>query len=95
MRQKTTITGVYSEDANGWVSDIVELTGDAYLEVELPSQGRIVIKKAEQIDGPFPKALISHWAGPKFRIKLYGCTSARYIKIITTDTPISIQLDNI
>ena len=95
MRQMTTITGIYSEEANGWVSDIVELTGDAYLEVELPSQGRIVIKKAEKIGGPYPKALISPWGGPKFRIRLYGCTSARYIKIITTDTPKSIQLVNI
>ncbi len=95
MKKTTTITGAYSEEANGWVSDIVELTGDAFLDVELPSKGRIVIKKAEQTGGPYPKALITPWAGPKFRIRLYGCTSARYIKIITTETPNTIKYTNI
>ena len=91
----TTITGSYSEKENGWVSDIVKLTGDAWLEVELPSKGRLVIKKAETIDGPWPKALITPWTGPKFRIRIYGSTPARYIKIITTETPNTIQYANI
>ena len=95
MRQITTITGSYSEKENGWVSDIIKLTGDALLDIELPSEGMVVIKKAEKIQGPYPKALITKWAGPKFRIKLYGNTPARYIKIITTETPNMIQYANI
>lgn len=95
MRQITTITGSYSEKENGWVSDIVKLTGDVLLDIELPSEGMVVIKKAEKIQGPYPKALITKWSGPKFRIKLYGSTPARYIKIITTETPNTIQYANI
>ena len=95
MRQITTITGSYSEKENGWVSDIVKLTGDVLLDIELPSEGMVVIKKAEKIQGPYPKALITKWSGPKFRIKLYGSTPARYIKIITTETPTTIQYANI
>lgn len=95
MRQITTITGSYSEKENGWVSDIVKLTGDVLLDIELPSEGMVVIKKAEKIQGPYPKAFITKWAGPKFRIKLYGSTPARYIKIITTETPNMIQYANI
>lgn len=95
MRQITTITGSYSEKENGWVSNIVKLTGDVLLDIELPSEGMVVIKKAEEIQGPYPKALITKWSGPKFRIKLYGSTPARYIKIITTETPNTIQYANI
>ena len=95
MRQITTITGSYSEKENGWVSNIVKLTGDVLLDIELPSEGMVVIKKAEKIQGPYPKALITKWSGPKFRIKLYGSTPARYIKIITTETPNTIQYANI
>lgn len=103
MKEITTIQGAYSEEANGWVSEIIELTGDAWLEVELPAKGRIVIKKAEPtaLGGfptettPFPKALITTWAGPKFRIRLYGSTEHRYIRIITTETPNTIQYANI
>lgn len=95
MRQITTITGSYSEKENGWVSDIVKLTGDVLLDIELPSEGMVVIKKAEKIQGPYPKALITKWSGPKFRIKLYGSTPERYIKIITTETPNTIHYANI
>lgn len=110
MKEITTIQGAWSDEANGWVSEILELTGDVWLEVELPSKGRLVIKKAEQIEGPYPKALITKWAGPKFRIRIHHGISyipgkpdtpgksvpfPRYIKIITTETPITIQYANI
>ena len=95
MKEITTIQGAWSDEANGWVSEILELTGDAWLEVELPAKGRLVIKKAESIDGPWPKALITKWAGPKFRIRIYGSTEHRYIKVVTTDTPITIKIANI
>lgn len=106
MKEITTIQGAWSDDANGWVSEIVELTGDAWLEVELPAKGRLVIKKAETIDGPWPKALITPWTGPKFRIRLLHGTYIgkrdegvgelnRYIRIITTETPNTIQYANI
>ena len=111
MKEITTIQGAWSDEANGWVSETLELTGDAWLEVELPSKGRLVIKKAEQIEGPYPKALITRWAGPKFRIRIHhGRAEAthgtaeydhlaaghnRYIRIITTETPTTIQYANI
>lgn len=103
MKEITTIQGAWSDEANGWVSEILELTGDAWLEVELPSKGRLVIKKSETPDGPWPKSLITRWAGPKFRIRMiYGTEKAssdaphkRYIKIITTISPTTAQLVNV
>lgn len=111
MKEITTIQGAWSDDANGWVSEDVRLTGDAWLEVELPQKGRLVIKKSESPDGPWPKALITKWAGPQFRIRIHhGYAEAtrataeydgmaighdRYIRIITTETPTKIQLANI
>ena len=95
MKEITTINGAWSDEANGWVSETLCLTGDAWLELELPAKGRLVIKKAEKIDGPYPKSLITKWTGPGFRIRLYGATEARYIKIITTETPVTIQISNI
>lgn len=106
MKEITTINGAWSDEANGWVSETLELTGDAWLEVELPAKGRIVIKKAEKIEGPYPKALITKWTGPKFRIRLvHGIYTGkkdegvgdlgRYIRIITTETPTTIQYVNI
>lgn len=95
MSKITTIQGAWSDDANGWVSETLELTGDAWLEVELPSKGRIVIKKAEHEKGPYPKAMITKWTGPQFKIRIYGSTEQRYIKIITTETPKIIELVNI
>lgn len=95
MKEITTIQGAWSDEANGWQSDTLKLTGDAWLEMELPEKGRLVIKKAEQIEGPYPKALITKWGGPKFRIRIYGCTEDRYVKIITSVTPTTIQIANI
>lgn len=106
MKEVTTIQGAWSDDANGWVSDDLQLTGDAWLEVQLPQKGRLVIKKSETAEGPWPKALITKWAGPTFRIRLiHGryigkrtngvARIGRYIRIITTETPITIQYANI
>jgi hypothetical protein len=95
MKPITTIQGSWSDEANGWVSETLQMTGDAWLEIKLPDKGRVVIKKAESQDGPYPKALITKWGGPSFRIRIYGSTSARYIKIITTETPNTIQYANI
>lgn len=95
MKEITTIHGAWSDEANAWVSEIVELTGDSWLEVTLPEKGRLVIKKSESIDGPWPKALISSWTGPDFRIRLYGTTENRYIQIHLTEEPTTIQLANI
>lgn len=70
MTERIPIDGAYSTEANGWVSELITLTGDTYLEVTLPSKGRLVIKKSETPDGPFQKALITPWAGPDFRIRI-------------------------
>lgn len=90
-----TIDGAWSEQENAWVSDTLCLTGDCWLEVTLPDKGRLVIKKSETANGPYPKALITKWAGPKFRIRIYGSTEARYIRIYLTDTPTTIHISSI
>ena len=106
MKPIQTIQGTWSDDANGWVSEDLELTGDAWLEVTLPHKGRLVIKKSETPEGPWPKALITPWTGPDFRIRLIhgrdevsakevGIGHNRYIRIVTTETPTIIQLANI
>lgn len=95
MKPIVTINGAWSEQANAWVSETLCLTGDCWLEASLPSKGRVVIKKSENDVGPWPKAFISKWAGPDFRLRLYGSTEKRYIKIYFTVTPNSIQYANI
>lgn len=90
-----TIQGAWDAQANAWVSDAIELTGDCYLMVTLPSKGRLVIKKAEHIDGPWPKALITKWTGPSFKVNLYGSTESRYIKVYLTETPTTIQMTKV
>ena len=89
--ETTTINGAWSQEANAWVSDVVHLTGDCYIEATLPGKGRLVIKKSESAEGPFPKALISKWSGPDFKILVYGTTKGRYLKICLTDIPTTIQ----
>lgn len=94
MKQMVNITGGYSTEENAWVSDTLTLTGDCWLEVELPSKGYVVIKKQES-DGRWPCALVSPYSGPKFRIRLYGSTKGSKIRIFLTDTPNRIQYANI
>lgn len=95
MKEITTINGAWSDEANAWVSDTLCLTGDCWLEISLPEKGRVVIKKAEKKEGPYPKALITKWGGPDFRFRVYGTTEARYISIHLTTTPTTIQFSNI
>jgi hypothetical protein len=90
----TTINGAWSEESNAWVSEIWCLTGDCWLEVTLPDKGRLVIKKAETLDGPWPKAKITPWSGPEFRIRIYGSTKYRYVRIYLTEEPTMIQFAN-
>lgn len=95
MKALNTITGSWSNEANGWVSETLQLTGDTWLEIDLQQEGRVVIKKAKELEGPYPKAMITKWGGPQFRIKMYGTTKARYVKIITTIEPTRIEYVNI
>ena len=85
------IHGAWSDEENAWVSEIRFLTGDTYLEVTLPDKGRMVIRKAEKEEGPWPKCLKSSWTGPEFRIRVYGSTKYRYVRIYLTETPTRIQ----
>ncbi|MBQ7685217.1 MAG: hypothetical protein IJT48_12090, partial [Bacteroidaceae bacterium] len=87
----TTINGEWSERDNAWVSETIGLTGDCWIEAELAGKGRMVIKKSEHEEGPWPKALISSWTGPKFRVRCYGTTEGRFIRIYLTSTPTTIQ----
>ena len=88
----TTINGAWSAQENAWVSETLCLTGNCWLEVTLPDKGRLVIKKAETENGPYPKALITKWGGPQFRIRMYGSTKSRFVRICLTDTPTTIQI---
>ena len=90
----TTINGAWSEEENAWVSDVWCLTGDCWLEVSMPDKARLVVKKAETLDGPWPKAMITKWGGPEFRIRIYGSTKYRYVRIYLTDIPTRIQFAN-
>lgn len=85
------VTGSWNEDANAWISDVVELHTDCYLEIDLPSKGRLVVKKAETIDSPWPKAMVSKWAD-QIRLRIYGSTEGALLKFCLTDTPKRIQL---
>ena len=91
----TPISGAWSEEANAWVSDTLCLSGDCWIEITLPGKGRVVIKKSETEDGPFPKALISKWTGSEFIIKIHGTTENRYIKVCITAAPTIIQIASI
>ena len=89
------ITGAWSYDDNAWVSEAICLTGDSYLEIKLQDKGRLVIKKSETENGPWPKALITPWTGPDFKTRLYGSSKYRYVKIYLTSRPVMIQISSI
>lgn len=95
MREKKSVSGSWDEKENAWVSETLKLTGDGWLDVELDGKGRLVIKKAEEESGPWPMALISPWTGPCFKIRLYGTTVSRYIRIYLTQEPKNIYYANI
>lgn len=95
MSNITTINGAWSDACNGWASETLCLSGDTWLEVTLPAKGRIVIEKSESADGPYPKAFISPWVGPEMRIRFYGTTESRYVRIYLSENPITIQYVNI
>lgn len=89
------INGAWSEEENAWVSETLCLTGKSWLEVTLPEKGRMVIRKAEELEGPWLMALSTPWIGPDFRIRVYGSTKGRYVRIFLTTTPKTIQLASI
>jgi hypothetical protein len=90
----TPINGAWSEQDNAWVSETWCLTGDCWLEVTIPDKGRLVIKKAETLNGPWPKAMVTPWVGSEFRIRMYGSTKNRYVRLYLTDIPNTIQFAN-
>lgn len=90
----TTINGAWSDAANAWVSDIWQLTGDCWLEVTMADKGRLVVKKAETVDGPWPKCFISPWVGKEMRLRFYGSTKYRYVRLYLTEEPVKIQFAN-
>lgn len=92
MRTLTPVNGQWSEEANAWVSETLFLTGEHWLELSLPAKGRIVVKMADTAEGPFPKALISKWAGPDFSIRIYGSDVGHYFRFYLTNTPTTIQI---
>ena len=90
----TTIKGAWSEQENAWVSETWCLTGDCWLEVTMPDKGRMVIRKAEALEGPWPICFKTNWTGPEMRIRIYGSTKYRYVRIYLTEEPDMIQFAN-
>ena len=90
----TPINGAWSDQENAWVSEDWCLTGDCWLEVTMPNKGRLLVRKAETLDGPWPKAFVSPWCGPEMRIRFYGSTKYRYVRIYLTEAPTIIQFAN-
>ena len=88
------VTGAWSDDENAWVSTVWELTGDCWLEVKMQGKSRLVIKKAEKLEGPWPKCLKSTWTGPEYRIRIYGSTKYRYVQFFLTEEPLRVQIAN-
>lgn len=86
------ISGQWSDEEKGWVSDILRIEGNCWLHIVLPYRGIVVIKKSESLDGPWPKALVTGWDGEEYGIKIYGSTKGKYIKIVTTEIPKSINI---
>ena len=91
MTEIIAVQGSWSAEDRAWVSDVIPITGSIHLEVELPKKGRMVIKKSNTPEGPWPKALISPWTGPDFKIRIHRSYEQQYIKIYLTSTPITIQ----
>ena len=85
----------FSSTANGYVSPVIELSGDTYLILSLERKGRVAVKKANSPEGPFPKIFVSPVAGPEFRLRLYGETQGKVIQVITTDPVVSCQIHNV
>ena len=77
------------------MSETIHLSGDIWLDITLPSKGRLVIKKSETKEGPWPMSLISPWTGPDFKIRVYGETKGRYIRLYLTQKPKTISYVNI
>ena len=90
----TAINGAWSEEENAWVSETWCLTGDCWLEVTMPGKGRMVVNKSETDSGPWPKAMITPWTGPEIRIRIYGSTKYRYVRLYLTEEPVKIQFAN-
>ncbi len=91
----TTINGAWSAQENAWVSETICLTGNSFLNVKLATKGRMILRKSETSDGPWPKVLSSPWTGPDFNIRIFGSTKGRYLKIYLTSTPTEITIANI
>lgn len=89
------INGSWNQEENAWVSETLCLTGDCYLDITMSDKARLVIKKAEHIEGPYPKALVTRWVNPRIKIRMYGTTLNRYIRIYLTHTPDTIFLSSI
>ena len=91
----TPIAGAWSDEENAWVSEPLMLRGDCWVEVTLADKGRMVIRKSEEASGRYLLAMVTPWSGPSFRIRVYGSTQYRYIKIFLTDNPTKIEYANI
>lgn len=95
MSQITNISGSWSDRDNAWVSEALQLSDESFLEVEFEQNGIVVIKLSDTQNGPWPKAYISKWRGPKQQVRLYGTTKDRYIKVFLSRIPKSVQLSSI
>lgn len=90
-----TIAGQWDDRERAWVSETLQLTGDCWVEISLGAKGRLLVRKSENTDGPWPKALVSEWTGPEFRIRMYGGTKYRFVRLYLTRVPERAEVVNI
>ena len=88
------MTFTRDDNANSYSSGPIQLTGDAYLCVTLPTKGRIVIRKSNTGRAPWPIVLASP-IEQDFQIHLYGKTKYKHIIVEATHNPIKATLYNI
>lgn len=88
-----TVNGSWSDSENAWVSEVMEPTGDIWVEVELPSKGYVVIRQIDRETKKAPKCYQSQF-GEEFRLRVFYC-DANNIQIFTSLTPKRIEYANV
>ena len=85
----------FDTKANAWSSGVTQLTGNTILELTLPKQGRIVVRKSNTGGRPWPIVLASPYTGPDFQVYIHGQAKGKYIIIETTAKPSNANLYNV
>lgn len=83
----------FSQADNAYTTPAMKLSGDMFLTLTLPTNGRLAIRKLND-KGRWPVVLMSKPAD-RYEIRIYGQTKNQTIKIQTTHRPSTAELDAI